>query len=83
MDNNNKNSLEQLKQVNYIIKDKYTVIVADTGDISLIKKSKPQDATTNPSLLVKSSEQTEYAHLLDQAIEVNKYKINNRRLSTN
>lgn len=45
-----------------------TTIVADTGDINAIRTLQPQDATTNPSLLLKAAEQAEYAHLLDQAI---------------
>lgn len=40
------NQLEQLQQ--------YTTLVADTGDIEAIKQYKPQDATTNPSLLLKA-----------------------------
>jgi len=49
---------EQLKQ--------YSTIVADTGDIEAIKKFKPQDATTNPSLLLKAAALPQYKHLLDQ-----------------
>ena len=48
---------------------KYSIIVADTGDINLIKETKPTDATTNPSLLVKAAEQKEYAYLVQDAIE--------------
>jgi transaldolase len=43
--------------------------VADTGDINLIKKLNPKDATTNPSLLVKSAGQKEYLHLVDESIQ--------------
>ena len=39
---------------------KYTTVVADTGDIEAIGKAKPQDATTNPSLLFKSAQQPQY-----------------------
>ena len=39
--------LEQLKQ--------HTVIVADTGDLHAIQRLQPQDATTNPSLLLKAA----------------------------
>lgn len=52
--------LDSLKQ--------HTLIVADTGDIQAIRKLRPQDATTNPSLLLKASGQAEYHHLLDDAI---------------
>ncbi len=45
-----------------------TTIVADTGDIEAIKRYQPQDATTNPSLILKASEIPEYAHLIDDAI---------------
>ena len=44
--------LESLKQ--------YTTVVADTGDIGAIAQYKPQDATTNPSLLFKAAQQKEY-----------------------
>ncbi|HEX3696102.1 MAG TPA: transaldolase [Polyangia bacterium] len=47
---------------------KYTVIVADTGDLEAIAKHKPQDATTNPSLLLKASQQPAYRHLVDEAL---------------
>lgn len=51
--------LAQLKQM--------TTVVADTGDIDAIRQFQPEDATTNPSLLLKASEDPKYAHLLDQA----------------
>ena len=50
------NKLEQLKKV--------TTIVADTGDIDSIKAYTPTDATTNPSLLLKSAQRPEYQELL-------------------
>ncbi|MCX7402265.1 MAG: transaldolase [Planctomycetia bacterium] len=53
--------LESLKQ--------YTVVVADTGDIEAIAKHKPQDATTNPSLLLKAAQMPQYRGLVDRAIE--------------
>ncbi len=52
--------LEQLKSV--------TTIVADTGDVGAIRAVKPQDATTNPSLVLKASALPEYAPLIDDAI---------------
>ena len=45
---------EQLKSM--------TAIVADTGDIEAIRRHKPEDATTNPSLLLKAANLPEYAH---------------------
>ena len=54
------NALDQIKQ--------YTVIVADTGDIDSIARSKPQDATTNPSLLNKAAQMPQYADLLREAV---------------
>ncbi len=53
--------LEQLKQ--------FTKVVADTGDFSSIKEFKPQDATTNPSLILKASGMSAYGHLVDQAVK--------------
>jgi len=54
------NQLEQLK--------KFTTVVADTGDFGAIKEFTPQDATTNPSLILKAAEMPEYKHLVEQAI---------------
>ncbi len=54
------NSLDQLKQ--------HTVVVADTGDIDSIAQHKPQDATTNPSLLFKAAQMPQYHGLIDEAI---------------
>lgn len=53
--------LEQLKQ--------FTKVVADTGDFASIKDFKPQDATTNPSLILKAAGMPGYAHLVDQAVK--------------
>ena len=60
------NKLEQLKQM--------TTIVADTGDIDSIKAYTPTDATTNPSLLLKAAQQTEYQHLVRSAVSYGKSK---------
>ena len=46
----------------------FTTIVADTGDIDSISKFKPQDATTNPSLIYKAATMPEYSALVDGAI---------------
>jgi transaldolase len=48
---------------------KYTTVVADTGDIEAIARLKPQDATTNPSLLYHAAQQSQYAHLVEQAMQ--------------
>jgi transaldolase len=48
---------------------KYTVVVADTGDIQAIARVKPQDATTNPSLLFSAAQRPEYQHLVQAALE--------------
>ncbi len=45
-----------------------TVVVADTGDIDAIKKYQPQDATTNPSLILNASALPQYAPLIDEAV---------------
>jgi len=55
------NSLEQLKACG-------TVVVADTGDFHAIDKFQPQDATTNPSLILKAAQLPQYKNILDQAI---------------
>src|SRR5262245_6647231 len=55
------NLLESLKR--------HTTVVADTGDIDAINQYKPQDATTNPSLIYQAAQKPEYAELLDEAIQ--------------
>lgn len=57
---NTPNQLEQLKQ--------FTKVVADTGDFASMKEYAPQDATTNPSLILKAAAMPGYAHLLEQAV---------------
>jgi transaldolase len=47
---------------------RYTTVVADTGDIEAIAAHKPQDATTNPSLLFQAAQKPQYQHLVDQAL---------------
>ena len=46
----------------------FTKVVADTGDFEGIRAFKPQDATTNPSLILAATQKPEYSHLLDQAV---------------
>jgi transaldolase len=53
--------LEHLKQ--------FTTVVADTGDFEAIARVKPQDATTNPSLLLKAASIPAYAKLLDACVQ--------------
>lgn len=55
------NILDQLREM--------TVVVADTGDIEAIKKSRPRDATTNPSLLYAAAQMPEYEHLVEDALD--------------
>jgi len=64
------NKLEQLR--------KLTTVVADTGEIEAIKKYQPEDATTNPSLILKAAQIAEYAPLIDQAIEYAKAQSNDK-----
>lgn len=47
-------------------------MVADTGEVDAIKRVKPQDATTNPSLIYKAATMPEYADLVDDAIKYGK-----------
>ncbi|MDJ0800472.1 MAG: transaldolase [Calothrix sp. MO_167.B12] len=55
-----KNLLEQLREM--------TVVVADTGDIQAIEKFKPQDATTNPSLITAAAQMPEYQEIVDRTL---------------
>ena len=52
--------LDQLK--------KHTVVVADTGDFEAMKSYKPQDATTNPSLILQAAQKAEYKAIFDKAV---------------
>ncbi len=52
--------LDQLKQ--------FTKVVADTGDYATLKAYAPQDATTNPSLILKAAEMPQYAALIERAV---------------
>ena len=54
------NQLDQLKKV--------TTVVADTGDFEAISKFAPEDATTNPSLILKAAQMPEYKYLVDEVI---------------
>ena len=56
------NQLEGLRQ--------HSVIVADTGDIDSIARFRPQDATTNPSLILKAAQDARYRPLIDEALAV-------------
>ncbi|AAP95288.1 transaldolase [[Haemophilus] ducreyi] len=55
-----------------------TVVVADTGDIEAIRQYQPQDATTNPSLILSASALSQYAPLIDDAIRYAKSKSGNK-----
>ncbi|NCF85811.1 MAG: transaldolase [Verrucomicrobiaceae bacterium] len=55
------NTLEALK--------KFTTVVADTGDFALMEEYSPQDATTNPSLILKALQKEDYLPVLNDAIQ--------------
>ncbi|SEQ17228.1 transaldolase [Rosenbergiella nectarea] len=57
---------------------KLTTVVADTGDIEAMKLYKPQDATTNPSLILNAAKIPEYRRLIDDAIEWARKQSNDR-----
>src|SRR6476646_4758808 len=54
------NQLEQLKN--------FTKVVDDTADFESIKDFKPQDATTNPSMVYAATQKPEYAHLIEEVL---------------
>jgi hypothetical protein len=47
----------------------HTIVVCDTGDVDAIAAIKPQDATTNPSLITKAATMPQYSKLIDAAVE--------------
>src|SRR5437763_6578108 len=59
-----KTKLNQLEQIK-----KFTKVVADTADFESIKDFKPQDATTNPSLVYAATQKEQYGHLLDEVLK--------------
>jgi transaldolase len=48
---------------------KHSLVVADSGDIEAVARWKPQDATTNPSLLLASAEDPRFRHLIDRDVD--------------
>ncbi len=68
------NTLECLKQ--------YTTVVADTGDFAALEQYRPQDATTNPSLILKAVKNPEYADILDKVLSDLKAGSHHPRLET-
>jgi transaldolase len=58
------NQLDALRQ--------WTTVVADTGDFHQLAQFKPQDATTNPSLILKAVQKPDYRPLLDEAVRAHK-----------
>lgn len=59
-----KTKLNQLEQIK-----KFTKVVADTADFESIRDFKPQDATTNPSLVYAATQKQQYGHLLDEVLK--------------
>lgn len=66
-DANKKAKTTQLAQLKAV-----TTVVCDTGDVGAIAKYKPQDATTNPSLIYKAAVMPAYANLVDDAVKYGK-----------
>src|SRR3984885_8577902 len=62
-----KTLLEQLRTM--------TTVVADTGDIEAIEKVKPQDATTNPSLITAAAQMPQYQQIVDDVLKEAKKKL--------
>lgn len=59
-----KTKLNQLEQIK-----KFTKVVADTADFESMKEFKPQDATTNPSLVYAATQKEQYSYLLDEVLK--------------
>src|SRR6201995_2751169 len=55
------NLLEQLR--------KFTIVVADTGDIEAMEKFRPTDATTNPSLITAAAQMPQYQSIVDETLK--------------
>src|ERR1700751_2774002 len=59
-----KTKLNQLEQIK-----KFTKVLADGADFERVKQFKPQDATTNPSLVYAATQKEQYSHLLDEVLK--------------
>ena len=57
----------QLSQLDQL--KKFTKVVADTGDFQTMREFKPQDATTNPSLIFQATQKADYAYLIDKVVQ--------------
>jgi transaldolase len=66
-------SLDQLKATG-------TTVVCDSGDFATIGKYKPQDATTNPSLILAASKKAEYVKLIEEAVTYGKSHVRTTEL---
>src|SRR5712671_6826335 len=62
-----KQALSQLDQLK-----RFTQVVADTGDFAAFKEYAPQDATTNPSLILKAAQMPEYKSIVEKALTDNR-----------
>jgi transaldolase len=62
----NATSVEKVSQLDQL--KTFTKVVADTGDFESMRAYKPQDATTNPSLIFAATQKPEYSYLLDKAV---------------
>ena len=65
------NLLEQLR--------KFTVVVADTGDMEAMEKFHPQDATTNPSLITAAAQMPQYQPIVDGVLKEARKELGDRR----
>lgn len=60
-----------------ILQKSGTIVVADTGDFNILEECKPQDATTNPSHILKVATNPKFNHLIDDAVAFAKTKSDN------
>jgi len=65
------NKLDQLRR--------FTTVVADTGDIEAMQKYQPEDATTNPSLILKAAQLPSYNALIEDAISYAKTQSDDKK----
>ncbi len=66
----NTNHISKMSQLDEL--KKVTTVVADTGDFESMRAYKPQDATTNPSLILQATEKPQYRPLIDEAVAMHK-----------
>ncbi|MDR3273718.1 MAG: transaldolase [Puniceicoccales bacterium] len=61
--------------------EKHSIVVADTGDLEMVQKFRPRDATTNPSLILRAAQQERHRFIIDKALHESKNRSMGERMN--